>query len=150
MAFAARAFPVHQGQVLHLVDAHVAEHRQTLLLHVSVIRRGLFFENAVTGFFVTRWLVPVGAVFIVRHIDSCLMFLHKERRSFHVRSSARTASTGKARGPLNLFNWGCEKNWQTQPCDAQTPQFAGYHRYDSHNFFCLITPLSRLKEQCSE
>ena len=70
VAFATCALPRHQGQVLNLVDAHITEHRQAFGFHVSVVRRGLFFEDAVTGFLVASWFVPVAGVFIVRHAMS--------------------------------------------------------------------------------
>jgi hypothetical protein len=30
----------------------------------------LFFEYAIAGFFVTRWLVPMAGVFVVGHVSS--------------------------------------------------------------------------------
>jgi hypothetical protein len=60
---------------LHFIDAHITEYRQALLLHEGVVGRGLFLENAVTGFFMARWLVPMGVVFVVRHMSPVLRSL---------------------------------------------------------------------------
>ena len=84
MALTARSLPRHQGQVLNLVNAHIPKHWQAFGFHVSVIRRGLFFEYAIAGFFVTRWLVPMAGVFVVRHVSSPKMMGFKRTPSVHV------------------------------------------------------------------